>query len=101
MIEYLKIISEETHFMVGYSEKINITNDEQVKIIMEKLNSDKDIMIAAFINNELIGNASISCMRNYIKLKHRAAFGIFIKEKYWNNGIGSALLREALNKQVK
>ena len=42
-------------------------------------------MIAAFINDDLAGNAAISCIENHIKLKHRASFGISIKEKYWNH----------------
>lgn len=96
MIEYLKMTSEETYFMVRYPEEINITIDKEIELLKDNLNSNKDIMIAAFVNNELAGNASISCFRNHIKLKHRAVFGISIKEKYWNNGIGNALLREII-----
>lgn len=96
MIEYLKITSEETHFMIRYSEEINITIDKEIEILKDTLNSNKDIVIAAFVNNELSGNEGISCARNHIKLKHRAVFGISIKEKYWNNGIGNELIREII-----
>lgn len=96
MIKYLKMTSEETHFMVRYPEDINITTDKEIEFIKDNLNSNKDIMIAAFVNNELAGNASITCMMDCIKLKHRAIFGISIKEEYWNNGIGSTLLREVI-----
>lgn len=96
MIEYLKMTSEETHFMVRYVEEIDITTDKEIEIINENLNSRQNMMIGAFINNELAGNASISCVRNHIKLRHRAVFGISIKEKFWNNGIGNALIREAI-----
>ena len=96
MIEYLKMTSEETHFMVRYAEEIDITIDKEIEIINENLNSSQNMMIGAFINNELAGNASISCVRNHIKLKHRAVFGIAIKEKYWNNGIGNVLIKEII-----
>lgn len=84
MIEYLKMTSGETHFMVRYPEEINITKDKESELIKKNLDSDTDIMIAAFVNNELAGNAGISCVRNHIKLKHRATFGISIKK---NTGI--------------
>lgn len=96
MIEYLKITSEETYFMVRYREEINITIDEEIDLLKKSLDSDKEIMIAAFINNELAGNANIRCVKNHIKLRHRASFGISIKRKFWNNGIGNALMREAI-----
>ncbi|EKQ54714.1 MULTISPECIES: GNAT family N-acetyltransferase [unclassified Clostridium] len=96
MIEYLKMISEETYFMLRYPEEINITTDKEIELLKDNLNSNKDMMIAAFVNDELAGNAGIRCVSNHIKLKHRAVFGISIKEKYWNNGIGNALVREII-----
>lgn len=51
MIEYLKITSDETHFMIRYP--------------------------------------------------HRATFGISIKEKYWNKGIGSILIEEIIKEARK
>lgn len=96
MIEYLKITSEETHFMVRYPEEIEITLEEEIEYIKGIESSDRDIMIAVFINNEFAGNASLNCVRNHIKLKHRSVFGISIKEKYWNNSIGSILIKEII-----
>lgn len=96
MIKYLKMTSEETHFMVRYPEEIDMTTDKEIEFLKENLNSNKDMMIAAFVNNDLAGNAGISSVRDCIKLKHRAVFGISIKEEYWNNGIGSAMLREVI-----
>lgn len=100
MIEYLKITSDETHFMIRYPEEITITIEEEKKILNENLKSDRYIMIAAFLDGELAGNASISCVGDHIKLRHRAVFGISIKEKYWNNGIGNVLFEEII-KQAK
>lgn len=96
MIEYLKITSEETYFMTRYPEEINITIDKEIELLKDNLNSNENMMITAFVNNELVGNAGINCVRNHIKLKHRAVFGISIKEKYWNNGIGNVLLKEVI-----
>lgn len=97
MIEYLKISSDETHFMVRYSEEIDITIDKEIEILKENLNSKTNMMIAAFIDNQVAGSVGINCVGNRIKQKHRAVFGISIKKKYWNNGIGNAFVKEVIN----
>ncbi len=96
MIKYLKMTSEETYFMVRYPEEINITIDKEIELLKESLSSSTDMMIAAFINNKFAGNVGINCVGNHIKLKHRAVFGISIKEQYWNKGIGNALIKEVI-----
>lgn len=101
MIEYLKVTSKETYFMIRYPEEVNITIDEEKEIIKNNLRSDKDIMIAAFINDELVGNAGISCVGSFMKIKHRASFGISIKERFWNNGIGNILVKEIIEEARK
>lgn len=97
MIDYMKMTSGETHFMVRYPEEVNATIEREKEIIRDFIESDNNIMIAAFINGDLAGNASVGCGRNNLKIKHRGAFGISIKEKYWNKGIGNLLISEILN----
>ncbi|MCQ2012675.1 GNAT family N-acetyltransferase [Clostridium butyricum] len=97
MLEHLKITSDETYFMVRYPEEITIKVEEEEESINCTINSKTDLMIAAFVNNELVGNAGIKPIRNHIKLKHRAGFGISIKQKYWNNGIGDILINEIIS----
>lgn len=96
MIAYLKASSEETYFLGRYAEEINITTETEIELLKNQLNSMQDMMIAAFIDHELAGNAGISCARNLMKSKHRALFGISIREKYWNKGIGNALLKAVI-----
>lgn len=96
MLDYLRTTSDETYFMLRYPEEININLEEEREILDKIINSKTDIMIAAFVNGELAGNAGLSCAGNYIKIKHRAEFGISIKEKFWGNGIGSILLSEII-----
>lgn len=97
MIEYLKITSDETYFMVRYPEEITVSVEKEKQILNDNLKNDATLMIAAFVDGELAGNAGISRVGEHIKLKHRAAFGISIKQKFWNNGIGNVLLQEIIN----
>lgn len=98
MIDYLKITSGETEFMVRYPEEVTMTVEEEEGILKEIVDSKNSIMIAAFIGDELAGNAGISCVGERIKLSHRATFGIAIKRKFWGMGIGNILLTEILEK---
>jgi N-acetylglutamate synthase-like GNAT family acetyltransferase len=82
--------------LTRYPEEINITIDKEIEILRNNQNSNTDMMIVAFVNNELAGNVVIRCERNHIKLKHRAVLGISVKGKYWNKGIGNELLREVI-----
>ncbi len=82
--------------MTRYPEEINITINKEIEILRNNQNNNTDMMIVAFVNNELVGNVVIRCERNHIKLKHRAVLGISVKGKYWNKGIGNELLREII-----
>ena len=87
--------------MGKYPEEVNMDINEQIDFITNILESDKDILISAFINDELVGSTGLTCIKNHIKTKHRATLGISIKKEYWNKGIGNILIKEALNQGVK
>jgi len=96
MLQYLKLTSEETYFMLRYPEEACMSAEEEAVFLGNALKSRTEVMIAAFVEGELAGNAGVRGVSGFQKLKHRAVFGISIKEKYWNIGIGSALLTEII-----
>ncbi|NME81946.1 GNAT family N-acetyltransferase [Clostridium sp. SM-530-WT-3G] len=96
MIEYLRMTSGETYFMIRYPEEITATVEEEAKFLKNSIQSEKELMIAAFIDGELAGNAGLNCVRNRKKVKHRAEFGISIKHKFWNRGIGNILISQMI-----
>lgn len=97
MIEYLKDVSGETDFLIRYPEECKFTVEQERELLGNILESDNQIMITAFIDGEVAGNASISPIGYRIKLKHRANFAIAIKEKYWHKGLGTLLMEESMN----
>ncbi|MGO1357159.1 GNAT family N-acetyltransferase [Alkalibacterium gilvum] len=101
MLQYMKITSLETHYMLRYPEEIQLTEEKEVELLKNCLESELDIMIAAFVNDELVGNAGLHSVNNYIKSSHRATFGISLREKYWNRGIGSVLVKEIIKMAEK
>lgn len=53
-------------------------------------------MLLALDGNEIIGNININVLtRN--RLKHRAELSITVKKAYWNQGIGTELMKQAIS----
>lgn len=100
MITFMKKISNESENLVRYPEEVKITYDMEKEFIQNILNSPNEIMIGAFVENEVIGTVSLHCISNYMKLKHRSGIGISIIQKYQNLGLGTYFMKLIL-KQAK
>lgn len=96
MLEYFKATAEESHFMVNYPEEIETTVEEERDFVKKSLESETDIRIAVFIGEEIVGSATIYSYSSQLKIKHRACFGIAIKEKFQGRGLGNILTEEAI-----
>lgn len=96
LLEHKRKTSEETYFMARYPEEI--TNDEErEKKRVQSINTDKDdFMIAAFINEKMIGNAGVQKVRESMKYCHRGNLEISIQEQFCNAGLGTVMLQECL-----
>lgn len=92
VLDNLRQTSGETDFMARYANEINMTTEEEADFLDALIIDPKSIMISALINGEIVANAGFSPIAPYEKYRHRAEFGISIKRKCWNMGIGSLLL---------
>lgn len=98
MLEYLKTVSSETDFLLGYPEEIEFTIEDEEKFLDAYANNERAIMIAAFKDNEAVGNVSFSCVLDRYKCRHRCSMGIAIKKKAWGEGLGNKLMEEIIKK---
>lgn len=96
MLLYFKLASEESNFMINYPEEITMTVDEEKEFLKKSLESETDIRIAAFIGEKIVGSATIYSYSSQMKMKHRACFGIAIREKFQGKGLGNILTKEAI-----
>ena len=71
------------------------TVESEAKWISGNRENENSLLIACFIDGEIVGSSDISFMSG-IKTSHRAALGITIQRKYWNIGIGSAMFEELM-----
>ena len=96
MLENIKICSGETDFLSMYPDDwAEKTVESESKWIKGNRENDNTLLIACFIDGEVVGSCDIS-FKNGIKTSHRAVLGITIRKKYWNIGIGSAMFEELM-----
>lgn len=97
MLEYLKTVAGETEFMVSYPDELDMNAEDEEKFL-ERLAADEGgMMLSAFENGTLVGNASLSRFSERRKGRHRATAGIALVRSAWGNGLGRELLTSLIS----
>lgn len=93
MLSCIMACCGETEFLVRYPEEWEgMTAEKEEKWIQNGRDSESTLIIACYIDGEIVGNCEIN-FHGSIKTSHRAVVAISIRQKYWGNGIGSAMFR--------
>lgn len=95
------IQSSESHFMARYPEEINLDIERMRENLVAIEKDEKDFIITAFLGEKIIGDAGVTKIRNHMKYRHRAYFGISILKEYYNQGLGKYILDIALEQAKK
>jgi RimJ/RimL family protein N-acetyltransferase len=81
---------------------VPISKEEQIKNLkkrIEDMKKKKRVDLVAIYNGKLVANIYIR--RKKFKEKHVGTLGVFVKKNYRNEGIGKALIKEALKHSKK
>lgn len=65
-------------------------------LLQQNLDNKQSLMIMAFVNGDMAGNAGLACIEDKFKMRHRCSIGICLKERYWGLGIGKLLMQEQI-----
>ena len=95
LIDLLKIVNTETHFLSSYPEEITLSREDEERWIAGHRESPLVYDILCEIDGEIVGSCNL-LRKKQIKMRHRATVGITVKQKYWNLGIGTAMFREMI-----
>lgn len=96
VIEYIKIVSDETDFLISDSSERNFTVRKEKEFLQNMQNSILEKMFLCEIENKIIGICSIEGV-NKIRIKHRADLAITVLKNYWGNKIGEKLIDYAID----
>ena len=95
LIDLLKTVNTETHFLSSYPEEITLSQEDEERWIEGHRESPLVYDILCEMDGEIIGSCNL-LRKKQIKMRHRASVGITVKQNYWNLGIGSAMFREMI-----
>ena len=96
LLEHMKITSAETEFMSRYPEEVTVSVEAQSRFLQMIENDPDNFMLAAYVGNRMVGNAGVTRVRDNLKYRHRANFGISLQEEVCGLGLGTLMLREVL-----
>ena len=86
----------ETHFMAREPED-GPMDPERIRAGIEAIErSGKDFLVTAFLDGEVIGDLGVTQVRPQVKYAHRAYLGMSIRARYTGLGLGTFLLKTAL-----
>jgi len=94
LIRHLKQIVSETEFLLRYPEECNWTEAQERDILSANNADDMRLMLVCEVDGEIAGMCGLNLNRP-IKFRHRADLDIGLQKRFWNLGIGTAML-EAL-----
>ena len=95
LIDLLKIVNTETHFLSSYPEEITLSREDEERWIAGHRESPLVYDILCEVNGEIVGSCNL-LRKKQIKMRHRATVGITVKQAYWNLGIGTAMFQEMI-----
>lgn len=94
MLNYIKLVGGESNNLSFGPEGLPFSVEEEQKYIQSVLDSKNSVMLVAKEDKKIIGSCNISGLSG--RFSHRGELGITVAKAYWNKGIGSALLKTAL-----
>ena len=97
LIQYLKITSAETPYLIRVPEEITITKAKEEQFIRDKIDADRELMLIALIDGKHIGNCSLMSIAPYKRYRHRCEVAIALYKEYCGCGIGKAMLQIVLD----
>ena len=96
LLEHMRQTSAETEFMSRYPEEITVSVEAQSRFLQMIENDADNFMLAAYMDDRMVGNAGVTRVRENLKYRHRANFGISLREEVCGLGLGTIMLQEIL-----
>ncbi|MEM9719031.1 MAG: GNAT family N-acetyltransferase [Bacteroidota bacterium] len=91
VIQYFKVVADETSFLSFGSTEFNKTVEVERKIIAQHREAENQLFILAKIQEKIAGILTVSANQK-MRMKHKGEVGISVLQAYWGQGIGTTLM---------
>lgn len=95
ILEYLEKISGESENITFGPGEFDMTLEKERAFLKSIIDSENAVMYIAEIDGEIAGQLHYKGGAKN-RTRHDGDFGISVQKKYWNNGIGKALINEMI-----
>lgn len=97
MIQYLRIVSAETPFLLRNEDEVTYTVASEEQLLENKRNHPRELMMVAEVEGKIAGSCGIDSKGSLRRVYHRCDFAIALKKAYWSLGIGSEMMDYAFS----
>ena len=101
LIEYLKITSGETPYLIREPEEVTITLAQEKSFIRRAEDAERELLLIAAIDGRHIGNCSLMGIGPYRRYAHRCGIAIALYQEYCGFGIGRVMMQTVLDTAKK
>ncbi len=93
VLDFLKVVGGESDNLTFGAEGLPFSVEEEAAYI-KSMNQSGNLLLLAKRDDTIVGNVSVS--RFPRRMSHRAELGITVLKAEWGKGIGSELMRQAI-----
>lgn len=93
LLDFLEVVGGETDNLTFGAEGLPFSAEEEASYI-EAMNQSGNMLLLAKYDDRIIGSVSVSRFQR--RMAHRAELGITVLRTEWGKGIGSELMRRAI-----
>lgn len=93
MIEYLNQISLDTPYLANEPGEVTLSVDDEEKFLTRIKADARSLMLVVLHGDEIIGAANVNPVSSKPRMCHRCSIGISLKKPFWNEGIGSEMMK--------
>ena len=97
LIDYLKITTTETPYLIREPEEVTITLEQEKSFILRAKNAERELLLIAVIDGKHIGNCSLMNIAPYKRYGHRCGLAIALYQEFCGCGIGKVMMQTALD----
>lgn len=91
LLRFLNRVSHQSDF-ISFDEMYNVTTEDEEVALDAIYDSDYDELVVAIFEGRIIGYCRLENVDD-----QKAEFGVVVDKDFWNNGIASYLMEDALN----
>ena len=96
MLAYMKIMLGETPYLLRAPEEFSYTVEGEAEVLKRRRDDPRALMILAETDGEIIAVSDVTPMGMKSRTLHRCALGMSVRQDFWRQGIGSAMMERLI-----